>query len=70
VTTTHNIVVFMGTRLQAVKLAMVVAALRVSPAERFPPEAPKLRLNFPRCDARPPGRALGTPAARRSPMTR
>jgi hypothetical protein len=40
VTTTRNIVVFMGTRLQAVKLAMVVAALRVSPAERFPPEAP------------------------------
>jgi hypothetical protein len=44
VTTTHNIVVFMGTRLQAVKLALVVAALRVSPAERFPQ---KLRLNFP-----------------------
>jgi hypothetical protein len=38
-TPTHNIVVFMGTRLQAVKLALVVAALRVSPAERFPPRS-------------------------------
>jgi hypothetical protein len=38
-TTTRSIVVFMGTRPEAVKLAAVVATPRVSAAERFSPEA-------------------------------